>query len=225
MSGNDLLDQFLAEPDLSPVLAARRAFSSFGLALRDARVAAGRDPKSGQVIAEDPSTKWLGAIGYMTLMDLAGSVLRRTSRPISSHLPTGGPKSGLLCTLESFSTLDERDRDVIYSLRNALVHDYSLLSNRAHRKHLFKLTWEDSGSVVINPTNAWNGLLDSAPEAERTVVNLAALVVEMEKVVHEIFACYACFDLHFADDIEEWIPFRYLMWYYPERATEQNGQP
>jgi hypothetical protein len=54
----------------------RYVFSGFTAALRDARGATGRHPSSGAVVKPEDNCSWLGAVGYLILLDQIGTCFK-----------------------------------------------------------------------------------------------------------------------------------------------------
>jgi hypothetical protein len=53
-----------------------RYLSGFTAILRDARLGTGRNADSGAVLEEEKTGHWLGAVGYMILLDQAGKCFK-----------------------------------------------------------------------------------------------------------------------------------------------------
>ena len=135
--------------------------SSFRACLEDARLATGRNLVTGDVEDELKTGNWLGAVGYMTLLDQIGAcfgrpgVTDRDGRPIVRCLSHWAPE------------VDDRERLALYALRCALAHDYSLLNWHSDQRlqHHFKLDQAIDGPVVQLPGKRWSGeLSDMRPQ-------------------------------------------------------------
>jgi hypothetical protein len=157
--------------------------SSLIAVLTDARGATGRDPDTGSVVSPDHTRSWLGATGYLILLDQVGTCFRQAGVNVVADNP-------IARALKQFSHVTDDARvDVIYALRHALAHDYALFNaNSKHpsRQHAFNFTADDDTPLVVLPRRAWNGSYNAstsiAPE-ETTVVNLRALGDLCEEVV------------------------------------------
>ena len=68
-----------------------KRMSSFWAALRDARCATGRNVETGTVVDEAKTGSWLGAIGYLMLLDQIGTAVRRSEAPESPSLRVALP--------------------------------------------------------------------------------------------------------------------------------------
>lgn len=181
------LAHFLYKPALMPGPGVVTSWSGFWLALRDARVTAGRNADTGAIVNPDPPTKWLGAVGYMVLLDQLGTAVHRPSVPT-----TGAP---ILRTLEAFTNLSDADRKVVYALRCALAHDFSLVNKGGAGDHLFRLVWDPTSPLIAHPATAWDGDYAHAATSDDTVVNLRQLIEVSEQVVAEVFNAHAKGDL------------------------------
>ena len=131
--------------------------SSLEAALQHCRIVTHRDD-NGEVRDGCASGDWLGAVGYLMLLDQIGSSVR-------SKKPHGIPygQSGFLMALADFTDLSENDSLGLYALRNSLAHNFSLVNvppkdmrmgKRKRRKmtQLFTLT-EGTGEIVqVAPT-------------------------------------------------------------------------
>jgi len=143
-------------------------FTSFTAALRDARGITKRNPDNGK---PDPSVNyghvgsWLGALGYLILLDHIGICFKRKS---GEELP---PKtSSVVKALTYFSPLEHREIQAIYALRCAFAHEYGLSNFHANPllQHHFVVT-AGSGQLIRFPPVAWNGDFANAGRDATTV--------------------------------------------------------
>ena len=163
-------------------------FSGFCGALKDARKMTGRNTETG---AKDGTNQfghlgsWLGAIGYLSLLDQIGGCFRNVKRPLTEK-----NKSGIIKALKNFSDLDNNQINAIYSLRNSFAHDYSLQNidkkEREGLTHHFEVNNSPTEPLIILPTEPWKGVLDSKSNINVTKINLQALGDEVEKVVKNL---------------------------------------
>jgi hypothetical protein len=112
--------------------------SSFWMAVGNAREATGRDLGTGAVKDEPSTGSWIGAIGYMVLLDQIGTSLKPSTVPRVTD-------QAIICALKHWTSLDDDSIEALYALRNALAHDYSLFNqNKANdkRRRLFALDRE-----------------------------------------------------------------------------------
>ena len=133
------------------------------------------------------SDSWLGTVGYMIVLDQLGSALRP-----SAVSPATGPQAFVM-SLEYFAPeLRANDREALYSLRNALVHDYSLV-DKGTSPHLFKLVADDTTPIVAHPKIRYdrsNPSRDQPREDQlagsKTIVNLRAFAHMVEEIVVDV---------------------------------------
>ena len=94
--------------------------SSLEALLGDARQAVGRDPRTGEIVKSEHTRSWLGAMGYLALIDQMSSMF---------ELPAGdGSAFERLLAWEGLLMADEAT--ALYALRCAFVHNYGLLNDR-----------------------------------------------------------------------------------------------
>jgi hypothetical protein len=158
--------------------------SGFCAALKDARAATKRDPEDGGKLPGEKHGSWLGALGYMVLLDQIGKCFR----PQSKHAIQG---SAIHKALTYFTTLGNAEMDALYALRCAFAHDYSLINvNRekpglTHRFHI----WDGpSGSVVTLPKVRWDGNLKTKSAENVTSVNLEQLGDLVENIFRTLMS-------------------------------------
>jgi hypothetical protein len=143
--------------------------SCFVAALVDARTFTGRDPETGKKLPGSNHGCWLGALGYMALLDQVGSCLR----PRSMHVDGSEIKK----SLAYFSNLSDPEIQALYALRCAFAHNYSLVNlNRTRQdlQHVFSLCQGHTAPLIKLPKVPWNGDLSTVTVDNRTVVNLEA---------------------------------------------------
>jgi hypothetical protein len=188
--------------------------SSLIALLTDARSAAGRDPDTGLVVSPDHTRSWLGATGYLILLDQVGTCFRQVGVSVVADNP-------IARAVKQFSHITDDARvDVIYALRHALAHDYALFNaNSKHpgRQHAFNFTADDHTPLVVLPRRPWNGSYDAdspiAPE-ETTVVNLQALGDLCEEIVATLRRLHERERLDITLDLAEFM-VRYGLYYRP----------
>jgi hypothetical protein len=214
MNDHMLLSRLLTLPPLSYEPGSWKTVSSFGLALVEAREATGRDRTTGERVKNDPPTQFLGAVGYMCLLDLIGTAFESLK---TDRRQTRVTSKGFRRALERFTDLGQDRIDVLYALRCALVHDYSLMNNSGPKEldHVFTTAWDEHTPLIELPEeqDRWDGRQESESfeRSGSTTVNLLAFIDICESVVKTI-----C-DLHSTNDLALAIPsetvnHRYLMW-------------
>ncbi len=169
-----------------------RRVSCLNAALHDARRVTGRNTVTGvpESHHDDLAGCWLGATGYLILLDMVGTVFR----PVGAEALSGHSIGRALRRF--YPTLKEEEREAIYALRCSLVHDFSLV-NDAHyvkderlkrlRRHHFYL--EDLAVpefLVEFPENAWNGEMTKMSRRNATRINIRSLGDVVESVVDHL---------------------------------------
>jgi hypothetical protein len=128
--------------------------SSLIALLADARGAAQRDQTTGDVVVGSESTSWLGAVGYLILLDQIGKCFKPLDNPATDAEP-------IIRALRNFSTIqDNPTLQALYALRNALAHDYALFNPNKYdpaRCHAFNFCVGTAGPVVRLPVKRWDG--------------------------------------------------------------------
>jgi hypothetical protein len=156
--------------------------SCFVAAIRDAREFTGRVPDTGAKLPGGNHGCWLGALGYMALLDQVGSCLKPKDKNEDGN--------EIKKSLKYFSSLRDPEIEAIYALRCAFAHNYSLVNvnrRRQARQHVFTLCQGDTASLVGLPRVPWRGAFDAVNADNRTVVNLEAFGDLVESV--RISAC------------------------------------
>jgi hypothetical protein len=158
-------------------------FSGFVAALRDARQVNGRDLETGAKIPSAPRAIWLGAIGYLALLDQIGSCFK----PKPSRIEQG---NAINKALKYFSSLTENAIDALYALRCAFAHDYSLHNIPKDKKklslqHHFTV---DVGSrpLITFPKVQWDGDYNNKNSNNVTIINLEAFGDLVESIYQEL---------------------------------------
>lgn len=160
--------------------------STFNAAVLEARLATGRDPRSGKLGAHDTATLWSGTVIYLVLLEQIGKSLR----------PAGGrefkrPEHALEKALRQFGprTVTLPQRRVLYALRCAFAHEFGLFNrgNRAGQyRRVFRLDDSRTGPLIRWPGRPWNGRYqDAGPECS-TTVNLVRVCDLVENVVRSV---------------------------------------
>ncbi|MEY2397801.1 MAG: hypothetical protein QOJ00_975 [Actinomycetota bacterium] len=145
------------------------ARSALEALLTDAHRATGRDD-DGNVINADHLGTWLGAMGYLALIDQIGKVLRWTDRAeqMGTYFEQILRQHGKT----------EAEAAALYGLRNAMVHSYGLANTNAKyrdRQHFFTLNVWGGSPLVDLPVTAWDGDPASITEKTTTTVSLQAV--------------------------------------------------
>jgi hypothetical protein len=168
--------------------------SSLVLALKECRKATKRNLQTGAydaVIPEGYPGNWLGAIGYLTTLDLMGSTFKNTG--LSNNLPNG---NSIKYAIESFAfeflDNDKAKLKALVGLRNAFTHDFNLLDvprDKKSQPHKYAVDWRDNNEVVTLPLKPWDGIIpkkDFTETKDRTLVNLLGLGNMVEEIFRRI---------------------------------------
>jgi len=152
-------------------------------AVREARKATGRYIHTGKKIPGRHHGSWLGAIGYMILLDHIGDCYK----PIESQLSRS---NGYLRALEYFTNLGERDRNALYALRCSFAHEFSLSNIPKCRRESLKGRFQHrfvvcvGGRFVVRlPKRCWDGNHDHISDECKTWVDLEGFGDMVEEVV------------------------------------------
>jgi hypothetical protein len=155
-------------------------FSGFMGAIRDARQMTGRVPDTGAKIDGQGHGSWLGAIGYLALLDQIGSCFKQKNTETLSG-------NAINRALGYFTGLIQAEIDAIYALRCAFAHDYSLYNTHTRQslQHCF-IVWEGQGPLVRFPTVPWDGDYNNLSPDRMTHINLEVLGDLVEDVYRRL---------------------------------------
>lgn len=191
--------------------------SSLIALLQDARGAAERDTDTGQVLPGKRSTSWLGAAGYLVLVDQVGSCFITPGQQVRD-------KVAVVHAIRTFSHVkDEPTIQALYALRCALAHDYALYNDGSRRdgrarpllRHAFNFCADTTSPLVQLPTRTWSGIYDAQlppSDDETTVVNLRKVGDLAEEIVAELRNRHDAGDLDIRLPVDEF-HVRYGMFY------------
>ena len=165
-------------------------FSTFSAVVRDARQMTGRNLTTGLVEDESRASSWLGALGYLVMLDQVGQCFRPTTRPREAAHPSNVAKA-----LTYFAPkLGDDEILAIYALRCAFVHDFGLSSwgtipHATGLTHRFRLIANATSPLIELPATPWNGDLTGASlRRSQTIVNIRALGDLAESIVETVQA-------------------------------------
>ncbi len=156
-------------------------------ALRDARGATQRDPTTGLRNQGGQHGSWLGAMGYLTLLDQLGCFKPSNASAASPE------RNSILKALSYFTKLSKREAYAIYALRCSLMHDYGLynIPNIHHKdkdilQHHFVVCGGDKPLVKL-PDKPWDGRFNDPIDIEmETWVNLTKLGDLVEQIYNDL---------------------------------------
>lgn len=165
--------------------------SSLIAALRDARLNTGRNVGTGALEHPDRAGSWLGAIGYLLILDQIGSCLKPRYEQDNSFWEKMTPKGirypGRISTIEKairdFGSSGPLVARTIYYLRCALAHDYSLMhQTRNGQYYSFSLQNTDESFVVRIADEPYLGPGYERSEDTTNVINLRGLADSVEAI-------------------------------------------
>jgi hypothetical protein len=165
-------------------------FSGFMAALRDARKFTKRDQDTGAKLLDDTCGdhgSWLGAIGYLTLLDQIGGCFK----PQGVNHVSGNT---IVKALRYFGGLNEVEANAIYALRCSLAHDFGAFNINSHKPgltHLFTLHQDPSFPLLHFPKTPWDGNINTFNRDNVTYVNLRALGDLVEAIYKELLTLAA----------------------------------
>ena len=165
----------------------RTCFSGFMAALLDAREITGRDPLGYYTGNELKAESWLGAMGYMALLDQIGKCFK----PKDADKVEDNSYKKALKYFESFYGIDDNDINALYALRNAFMHDFSLSNvGKKNGKHYIFSGTTDTDKIVEHAKEPWNGKYkDMKPENE-TQINLKRFGDMVEEIYEKLIELY-----------------------------------
>jgi hypothetical protein len=198
MSSHPMSDQKAIEYHLYGAPSSQGKIFTSGLLgpLKNIREATGRDIEHGRKCYAEKHGNWLGALGYMVLLDQIGSCFKPLNPQPLMHPNDSEPQqSEYLKALFFFSPLTPDERNALYALRNAFAHDFSLynipywLVPPATHKYLhhFTVNSDPYTKIVTLPQQAWDGDLNNMIEANRTNVNLQTFGDLVEGICAELY--------------------------------------
>ena len=178
--------------------------SALHAGLREARSNAGRRWCNGSLATGQPSGSWAATLIYFSILDqLGGAVKPRTwsgsagrndfDRALRYYLPPG--------------RLPKKERELLYELRNAFVHDFCLMNVRKRPERrwwhsvvprqwrpgrrdpgtLFTLDGGATGNMVDRAQRRWNGGWGDADRiGAHTTINIRAFGDMVEEIIREV---------------------------------------
>lgn len=161
-------------------------FSAFVAALRDSRKFTKRSQDTGQKRIDDncgDHGSWLGAIGYLSLLDQIGKCFKPRTAPIING-------NSISKALKYFTNLSDLEVDAVYALRNAFAHDYSLFNinnNHPTYTHHYTVIQSPTQPFVRLPQNQWDGNHLNRTNSNLTIINLEALGDTVEQICAQLF--------------------------------------
>ena len=191
MNESDLLIKYFGEDQPFDTPLGER-FSTAIAGLRDSRQNSGRIVNSGDLNLEKTEDfgNWLGAMGYMTVLDQVG-----TSLSLKDQGKLNG-RSSIFRALTLFeSDLTENEIHSLIALRNAFLHDFNLINVpgpkskfKNEQTHRFTVYSNPGDKVVSLPLKQWDGNYEtkSWDKNTETRINLLGFGDLVEKVFKKI---------------------------------------
>lgn len=191
MNELDLLKKYFGEEQPFETPLGTRVSTAIA-GLRDSRQNTKRNVDSGEFNFEKPGDigNWLGAIGYMTVLDQVG-----TSLSLKGQDKLSG-RSSILKALTFFDgRLTENEIHALIALRNAFFHDFNLINVtgpkskfKSEQTHRFTVYAYPDDKVVSLPTKQWNGDYEnkSWDKDTETRINLFEFGNLVESVIKNI---------------------------------------
>lgn len=149
-------------------------FSSFVKGLQDCRAATNRDLVTGTSIPNAEHDSWVGALGYLAILDQIGNCFRLQSRAESNAIV----ENPIVSALRNFTDLSADEIAALYALRCAFAHDFSLFNvhpTKPELTHCFRLHATAEEGLVKLPAARWSGDYAHRPPECWTSIDLALL--------------------------------------------------
>jgi hypothetical protein len=183
--------------------------SCFIAALRDARKTTCRQINNGGNLPDVNHGSWLGAIGYMVLLDQIGGCLKPKNR--QSKYTNEFKKA-----LDYFeSGLNDDEINALYALRCSFAHNYSLINVDEHFKeadkskdkltHCFHVGVGKPCKIVELPQKRWERDFKKISDDEITYINLEALGDLVENICSKIIDKFQRDELELTLPVEEFL--------------------
>jgi len=146
-------------------------FSSLYKGLVDCRAATNRDIETGEKIPSKDYDSWVGALGYLSLIELIGTCF--TKKDLSQQ--PSDKATPFIHALETFGGLTREEISALYALRCAFAHDFSLYN--VHRSnpdltHYFQLLVDVDAPLLQSARKPWDGDYRRTPQECATLVGL-----------------------------------------------------
>jgi hypothetical protein len=148
--------------------------SSLYKGLVDCRSATNRDLVTGEKLPNNEHDSWVGALGYLSLLDLIGTCLTR--KGLDQESPGG--VTPFIHALETFGGLTRQEISALYSLRCGFAHDFSLYNvhpTKPELTHYFHLCVDNDAPLVLPAKKPWDGNYRRTPPECATAVGLTRL--------------------------------------------------
>ena len=168
MTEKEAINYFLNER-IDPEVNIQGSFSSFNMALYEIRRVTKRDKLPGRRNLSYENSSWLGAIGYMSLLDMLGACFKPKSAVKIEE------SRDFVRALKYFSKdLTEDEMLALYALRCALTHDFSLCNYSSNPKlrHHFLIRVGKDDNIVTLPNIPWDENFENRTENNQTIIDI-----------------------------------------------------
>jgi hypothetical protein len=158
--------------------------SAYTCAFHEARSLTGRDIKTGEIMDNNQTGIWSGALVYMVLIDIIGSTFRKKyfREKIKRR------NTLFISALENFSPLSKQEIFALYALRCAFAHEFFLFNIPKHKDkdkkllmHCFTVT-RGTKKLLVLPKKRWSGRYKDLGGDVTTTVDLEELGNLVEKM-------------------------------------------
>jgi hypothetical protein len=191
-----------------PSSKAIKVTSCFKAAARDARKATRRQ-KNGNKKSGVNHGRWLGAIGYMSLLDQIGGCIKPTGKKTKYT-------NEIKKALDYFdSGLNDDEINALYALRCSFTHNYSLINidsnfkgiNKSKDKltHCFHVGVGNTGKVVELPLEKWDRDFSNISSNNITYIDLEAFGDLVEEICQKVIEKYRENKLELSLPVEEFM--------------------
>jgi hypothetical protein len=167
VDASEAISRFLSSPTGDNV----QFFSSLYKGLADCRSATNRDLETGERIPGKDHDSWVGALGYLSLLELIGTCF------IRKGLDQQTPEEIIpfIHALETFGGITKEEISALYALRCAFAHDFSLYNvhpTKPELTHYFQLLVDADIPLLQTAKKPWDGDYRRTPQECATVVGL-----------------------------------------------------
>lgn len=146
------------------VFAGQKRNSTLIEALKASRAITKRNIETSQLdltLSNGHPGNWLGAIGYLTILDQIGSCFKNIDTDNK-----GDRENSIKYAVKSFAfefmDNDLKKLNALIGLRHAFAHDFNLVNinqGNASQQHRYAVSWRDSNTIIILPENKWDGII------------------------------------------------------------------
>jgi len=193
MNEQEFIWKFLNQAEIE-----KDRYSSFVLAIRDARSISGRDPESGEngldILTNEKSflspNSFIGLINYLLILEMIGKIFKiKNGSKIKKN-------NSIYKALHQFYNLDEKDINTIIALRNSLAHNYSLVNipyneiENNDKRHKFILCYSSNVNIIEYPTKPWDGQFSNKLDSSSTKIGIILLIELIEEIIRKVKYLY-----------------------------------